>query len=504
MKNQIHWKKYLLLCSYLILCGIFFPLQAEKIPLTADPFLLSQLLLPEHRKHLLESESLYLNPNLRLGLSTRFRFEERLNNQFLNKNQDFMNVVGQTSQLWLVASPLNQLAIKLTIQDNRLWGGNPHPSGEIGNLALTAPNTEPARYYPEMRELFLFYQLNHWQIILGRQVFLYGDGRLVGGRNWLHGGNSFDALRLHHTNNKNFFDLFVTYLSEDHNLPNQLFSTSALKPQDDKDALFFGNYNSYYWLDHTFDFYFFGLTRRHQLNVPNMSTNEVVFDRLFTVGYRLAYRSAPLNGIDYTTEFTFQFGKTGQREILGYDINLNPVFGQEQVYEAFQVVVLAGYTFPVKIRFGLQALYSSGDPNNYDKKATRFNPLFGNRHGLYPLWNLYAGEADLASTRNMFLFSMPLIWFTKVGNFYITWHHFYKAESQDDWYLASGIPSGLTREGKLVYRELDTSWHYYTGSFLSFSFGYTVIHAGEAIKNYRKDSFSPLGHFFYLMTTVSI
>ena len=522
-------RKFLLFLSLLISSGTLF--SQDKLSLPADPFYRSQLLLPRQSKDLQESTLLQINESAKLGFASRIRFEQKENAKFSKTLDGSSSFTGQTSQVWFAAAPTENLALKITIQDSRLWGGSRLPSGDTGAYGLStsvssAPNAAQGdKNFTDIREAFLVLSHQNFHAILGRQILAFGDQRLFGGRNWLNGGNSFDAARFSYKSSFWNSDLFIATLTENSNGPNSLnsFSVSDTSRQD-SDTYTGGWHNVLVFSDLVIEGYWFALFRNRipvirdsNGNVVANVTNGRVKDHKHTFGSRITNRvktGKPDGKFDYTFEGAIQIGDSGEDTYLG-NSGSGPLWGERKTYFSGMFVAQTGYQILDSLHLGAQWIYASGDNDRSDAKNRTFDPMFGNRHSLFPYWNIYQGEMDAASTRNLMGYSFNVLWeMVENWQMVVTIQDIHKAAANDAWYGANGSSNQLTGEnwsssggnstGEHNYTEMDMVLLAYPIKYCSFSLGVSVIYAGSAVESLRKSDFAPWGEFAYFTVNASI
>lgn len=180
-----------------------------------------------------------------------------------------------------------------------------------------------------------------WRLILGRQVFSYGEEVLVGASDWENPGTSFDGVRFRFEWQKSFLDLFTTKLWDSNATAGGL-----------RDKSFHGSY--FVWApsgqSYSFEPYLFWLDDSRSATHQFFSSG--VFLRL------------NLNEIELRVEGTGQWGdRTGQQAWFS---------------------LLAPLLFQHRIRLGVDGFWSS----------PQFHPLFPSNHK-------WLGWADVLARRNL-------------------------------------------------------------------------------------------------------
>jgi hypothetical protein len=480
----------------------------QKLP---GVFLQSQLLNPDDRRHL-ETGGFWIQDQLRMGIAVRPRFESRQNKDFNSTTSDYTNFTTNVTQLWFVADPSEYFSLKVSVQDARLWGGSQTPDA-VGQdpsrfgLAnnVVSPSVDPsgktiARNIgnrTDIREAFVLLKktgIEGLQFQMGRQVLVYGDQRIFGGRNWLANGNSMDGVRMFWENKNYKFHFFGMSLSEESDSANGVSSLAGRKNYNGvDDAYLTGTYNTFRLSDNfLFDIYLTGVHQKwikntnslgsayassvttgkpidsidYVLTNPDSSKDRLrQRDDLYTAGFRITNRvennlPVGVDGLDWTFETAIQRGDTGKRvetftqttfnDVTNHLYNpyYNPGQGNKGIrlqesqvqYHSYFAVAQVGYTFPQQIRLGFQYQIASGDPNRTDSKEATFQPLFSLRHGTFPYWNSVNGMAEMSGIRNLSSYSMNLSINTEtMGRYMLAFYDVSKAEVKDGWYAPSGL-----------------------------------------------------------------
>lgn len=265
---------------------------------------------------------------------------------------------------------------------------------------------------------------------VGRQLFNYGEQRLVGSFEWNNLGRTFDAARLRFQGKTFWGEAFAASVVVNRN-PVMNYSDFADMDGLGRGQVFSGVYFSTIAVPaHTVDLYVFVLNQAHgstsnvgvlaeappagsQGGDPNGRSDFV------TLGTRFKNDPAKVGGWEYDGEFAFQAGR-----LAGLDLT------------AFATHIGAGYNFlsvPWRPRIYLQYNFASGDGNLNDGRSTTFQNLFPTNHFLY-------GYMDLWSWQNMHnpsvSFSVQPLKDLTVG---ADFHLFWLATTQDAWYRANGL-----------------------------------------------------------------
>ncbi|MCC5813210.1 MAG: alginate export family protein [Leptospira sp.] len=272
-------------------------------------------------------------------------------------------------------------------------------------------------------------------------------------------------------------------------------------------------------------------------------------DILNTYGIRITNKTQPgrtsKQEFDYSVEYVIQSGTTGANikpswdllntQVEGFDPltgkNYRTNYYKEKVrYDTYAYAIDAGYKFDM-IRFGVGYDVGSGDPNRKDGSVATFQNLFHTNH-------IWYGLADQVSWVNMVSKSVNLTFYTKSkGTFRMDYYIVDKHKRQDGWYEVSGaLRSGISTEsisnnkydsssllsdkgsennrpvsmlGNNLFREIDFLYSIEYKS-INWVFGYSLIFAGDSIKNqvddstksstaYLRKNFSGTAEFGYIM-----
>lgn len=509
---------------------------------------------PSLSKHSATSSQFWLNDVLRFGLYLRPRQENRYNLDFNASDKAYVDRTLQTSSLYFLFDPSPYVQAKVTLQDARVWGGeSPASTGDLranffNNTAdLYSRNQTNAVSLNQTGVREAFVVLNklpfYSKMQIGRQIWAYGDQRLIGGGNWTVNGLSFDGVRLmfEFEQIKLHFLMARPYWTQSG--PNGVVSANDPKlnsAANGTDTTLVGTYNSFTipdWV--TLDLYSIGIVRKWKRNPTNpitglpatspddpLATNRSRQNQnLVTTGFRLTNRTKgnflPAGKAwDFTWESAFQSGTSGRRIQDPYLKEYLPnewdnIRTERETYTGQMHVFQTGYTFFKKLRLGGQLLYASGDKNRADGSLSTFQTLANPRFGVIPYFNQVAGISENINAQNLYSKSVSLTYTTDAfGQFQITYFQNDKAEKQDAWYAISGAPNssasigernpypvssdkGSTENfsnnsysspyalGKRIYTEVDLTWHGQINDFVSLWLGVGYLQAGDAVRNYR-------------------
>ncbi|MCB1146720.1 MAG: alginate export family protein, partial [Leptospiraceae bacterium] len=373
--------------------------------------------------------------------------------------------VGQKLQIAFTKETESGMIFKATLQDARIWGGQTNSS-----IAL---DTGAEQASTDVREAYLLIPdagIESFDVKLGRQIFNYGDQRLLGSLDWTNIGRSFDAAWFSHTvENTNILDGWISVISEG----NAKDIVNASQNQNKGDLVFYGVYDQLSLGQKTgLDLYYLG-----KLSVDNNS------QKIHTGGLRFWHR--PETGLDFTLETAAQTGKLN-------GLNLQSYAGTVQTGFSF----VAG----MKMRLGVETNYASGDESNTDNKAQTFQNLFHTNH-------IHYGQADLISWQNMMGANLSYkIWILKNLTVTTTGHSYWRAQTSDSWYFVAGgtatsdayITSAAgNRSGKRhLFYEGDLTISYKHSANLNFQAGLSYIARGDAALDAGKSTDASFFYFF--------
>jgi len=538
-------------------------------------FMKAMFLDPEHAKEFKNNKKLWINDIFRFGIMIRPRLEARSNLDFNSNTDDYQNRALQASQLYFILDPNPYLSMKVTIQDARVWGGSaPASSGDRkyffsnsgSEFNPTQRNPETVPNSTDVREAFFILKYPNFPVkaIIGRQIFSFGDQRMIGGANWNTNGHSFDGMRIAYESKSFDSHFFGAKMTASANGPNGVVTANGRQNGSIDDSYLAGNYNTIKFSDFLIDLYAFGILKKWIPKSPGYPGEVVVdqdvfsFDRsrqndqVITAGTRITNRTAgnflPSDkSWDWTIESAFQTGFSGQRLYASWDQVRDPITGKSNYSERNKYtgqlhVVQTGYTFEEKTRIGVQYSYSSGDPNRQDGSVSTFQLLPNPRFAIFPYFDSVAGLSENIGLKNLKSYNLNISYKTdEWGYFILSGFIHRKAVKQDSWYGISGDPktgavgscnvntsaASTTTEncngnaygnntflGSGIYNEIDFAWVYHWREGVSLWLGAGYLQAGDAIRNVRTDinnpnpsnryTFKPDAYMSYFMLNVAI
>lgn len=440
------------------------------------------------------SNKLWINDWIKLGFYLRPRYESRNNLNFDKSNHAYTDRIMQTSALYFLIDPNPYVTFKITIQDTRVWGGaSPANVGDIrsGFFSNTPtlssdpsipgkPNNSIAPNSTSIREAFVMIQKLPLEakMQVGRQIWAYGDQRMIGGGNWTINGLSYDGARImfDYEHFSSHFFAARPYWTQSgvngvlsSNDPKVNSTSGNTNPSaSQSDTTLFGTYNTFKILNEiVLDVYNIDVVKKWIPQTTPASTVDDVLainrkrqnDQLYTTGFRLTNRTNKNNlregkAWDWTVESAWQNGYNGQRihkRFLGYDlpgtvegVNLADMRTERIKYSGHFHVVQSGYTFLEKLRLGLQYMYASGDNNRADGSFSTFQTLVNPRFGVIPYWNNVAGLSENIDMKNLSSWNTNLTYKSnKWGMFQIAYIINDKVQKNDAWYAINGSANSI-------------------------------------------------------------
>ncbi|MDX1959982.1 MAG: alginate export family protein [Leptospiraceae bacterium] len=515
-------------------------------------FVRSMLITPEQIGTTRKSDLFWLD-NLKLGFHIRPRFESKQNFDFNKTTDDYTNYTAQTTQIWFLIDPSPYFAVKVAVQDSRLWGGSSNSqTGGDSRYGLTTSagrdNTSTpvqTKNNTDIREAFILLKKSDIlpvSIQIGRQVFAYGDLRILGPLNWLPNGYSFDGMRIMYDSKYLSSHALGVILSEQHDAPGGTISANGRRRGSIDDAYMTGTYNTIKPFEYFhIDVYAFGIHKKWIPNVNPVSSEDRSRqrDNLLTTGFRITNRidgnKLPKGkSWDWTIESAFQSGLNGERIGANWDpikqsYNGRQIYTERVRYDAKFLSLETGYAVLQNLRLGVGYLYGSGDTNRSDSTVGTWSPLFPQVAGSFPYWNVMNGQSLLFGFQNSKSYSFRINYKTeKAGTFIFTYYDVLKAKNQDAWYNVAGaaVSDGSSENfsndrfgvrinpGRRLGFQYDITWIWNFSDYISIWAGASIVHAGDAIRNQRDNpnnsdplkryTFDPNAKYFFLMVTASL
>lgn len=475
------------------------------------------------------NRQLWIGDIMRIGLYGRMRGEFRDNLNFSAANPEKIARFSEQSQIFFFVNPTKNAEVKVTLQDARVWGGDggTRVGDDRAPYFSNADNLNASRNNLDLREAYIHFRnvgLNGVGIQAGRQVLLYGDGRMIGSANWTFGGLSFDGVLLRYDG-----DLISSHLfgvkgtsSATNNMPNGGASNTSAAQGDSYLA---GWYNTFRPGFAVLDLYAIGMFRNSGTDTacvtgvagcvnPDivMTTTNMQRSNLYTFGGRFTNR-ADNNKLpagqkwDYTLEAAFQVGRASDLSFTDTAGNTRTV---ARNYTGQLYFAQTGYKILDDLRFGAQAYYSPGTENRTGASLNTFQTLPGPRFGGFPYLNNFNGISENMGMKNIFTPSVSLLYESKKwGDFVVSYFYEMKATAQDAWYGINGVANSGTAAanssgristesasnaagaslGNGLYQEIDLVWMQRFSNYFSIWIGAGYLHAGNAVSLARGSDF---------------
>ncbi|HLD69293.1 MAG TPA: alginate export family protein [Candidatus Omnitrophota bacterium] len=416
----------------------------------------------------------HLPSYLKADIEYRYRLEYKNNFDF-DKGKDDTDAYNLfRTRVNLNYSPLKPISFFIQTQDAR-----------VSNLSAGAKSL--MENFWDIRQLYARYEnavlldvagLNKLYFQAGRQEFLYGAQRLIGGFDWSNVAQTFDG-------GKAGFHFAPFHLQLD------IFAgdKAAIKSPREADDLFDGSSKdrvyAYYATARAFhetliENYFIHRTTWENISFGPNGSGEVDH---YTFGGRLKNK-LPHN-FDYEIETAGQWG------------NFN-----DQAVRALMAVGILGYTFDHKWqpRLAFEFDYGSGDSNPNDKKMTTFDNLYPANHPFY-------GYMDLMSLQNINDYRTTMsVKPNKKLKLQSDLHLLYLDTPKDSLYSAARTVTRTSVAGSSdvnahVGNEVDLTADYKFNNNINFGVGYSHLFAGGYLKDTGANNDAD---FFYFQTIISL
>lgn len=300
----------------------------------------------------------------------------------------------------------------------------------------------------------------------GRQEMSFGSQRLVAVRDGPNNRQSFDAAKIIYEQKQFKADVFYSQyvVSRD-----GIFDDKSLQAKK-----FWGSYLVFENIPFikNIDVYYLGYERN-----PATFDDGTQDEKRHTTGSRIWGKSG---GFRYDTEFVYQFGKFGEKDISAWTASLNTGYR------------FSGIKFHPEI--GLKGEFISGDKSYGDNKLQTFNPLFPR--------GAYFGLAALIGPSNLIDLHPSLsLELTKNLDWTIDYDVFWRYSIHDGIYApnVSLMYSGATSTSKNIGQQLSTDLVWNMNDFIYLRGEVTWFKSGK----YLKDS-GPGKDILFAGTTVQL
>ncbi len=420
---------------------------------------------------------------------------------FRTQEEAQKDYIAQKTQLSMDKKFSDEIDMKIVLQDARVWGGQP---GSRTGLNTANDNTDEKT---DVRAAWVEFKnlIGPVGVRAGRQVFKYGDERLLGSAEFTNTGRSFDGFALKFDSDVFHSHVLTAVLAEKDSDANGnnvrtgsqnssgytfrcdpstfVCTITAATARELNDMYFAAWYNTWKPSEHfLMDFYYMGVFKtwiQSSTPIQGSPADAVITtqdrtrqrDLLHTGGIRLTNRTTKdkksVTFFDWTLEGAQQWGVTGltvdatwdplAQSVQKADIQGRPltsggspvrerIYKEKQVYKSFAAAADAGITIAEVVRIGGEYDVASGDKNRTDAVSSTFQNLFPSNHPFY-------GEADQVSWQNMIARSGNITFnLGRFGKLRAAYWEVDKHRLEDAWYDVGGnrradaLGSGLTTE----------------------------------------------------------
>lgn len=340
------------------------------------------------------------------------------------------------TRLGLAARVSPGVRVFAQIQDSRTMGSEPSPTADTRNVDLH-------QAFADLDSL----GCPGLALRVGRFEMSYGDQRVVGVADWGNVGRSFDGARLRWTRGALITDAVASWIAERGNSGQDRFFLGAHSGWKHES----GEVEGYLWMR---DF-------NGTYSVPLSATYAPqIEDRTF--GLRVRHASGPW---ELRGEAMHQ---TGERQWQLVRAN------------AADVRVSCEVERRRHVRLAVEATHASGDTQD---PATwrRFDPLFSTSHAVLG----YADQVAFSNVRAVQL-SLTSQWTPALG-FQLDAHRFWRTESEDGWFDASGAllrsaPTGAGAPPDALGSELDLTVRWKPRTGVSILGGASAFLVGDYVR----------------------
>jgi hypothetical protein len=390
------------------------------------------------------------------------------------------------------------LHAQLTLQDSRAWGTIP-PSASLTpgqGLSVFGP-------YEAFAEAHTSSARPNW-LRVGRQVVVWGDGRLLGNADWSPTPRSLDAIRAHMAFGSAWdVELLAVMLSSSRPLGAAFGDTSATLGGGS-----FGGSQLYaaqiaWTLDPLFKVQAFAFARvaRSGAGFADLTRSFALSTRegeTYTGALRIGGES---KGWRYALEGAYQIGNVANFGSGG--VNRTAYAAAAHVARTFDRVALTP-----TIRIG--GAYATGDDGNGDYK--QFDPLLPDVHAFHGAMDIFAWsniiEANARAT---------VVPWTDT-QFAVEYRYAQMAEAKGEWlsgYLGSIGRTSSNGSSELGH-EIDAFFTWYPWTALEIHTGYSAFIAGDGARTLlaaqargalqADGTYAPVGvaHYGYLQATLRV
>lgn len=350
----------------------------------------------------------------------------------------------------------SNLRAQVTIQDARLLGWLP---GASGTPAPGSGSFAPLEAWLDLRTDEFSPML---EARVGRQVVAWGDGRLLGARDWWQAGASLDAARvqLHFGDGLTDLEVLAALLAPPGN-PSPPQSSGVEPTAAGSGAQLYGLRSAwrFYRLLHV-EAVALARVARDPLP-PELARGDTVTADVRVFG---DYR-----GVTYSAEGAYQLGR-----VASYDFN--------RTVGAFAGAARVDWqtALPLELRLGMSGAYASGDASNgMGDRLERFDPILPDvhrHHGMMDLaaWsNLFEGAGSVGAKPHAKLDTS--VRYALMG----------LAQPNDRWTTSGMRTVGVAPDNtsRMLGHELDVRVAFEPTRGLSVDAGYGVLLTGQGARN---------------------
>lgn len=261
---------------------------------------------------------------------------------------DSRNYWAQRLRLTANAKATDDVSVKATLQDTRIWG-----SGLITQAGA----------FLSIHEGYLNVTNFLGQPITlraGRQELAYGDERLIGAFGWSNYGRAFDGFKFMYSTDAVNVDAFAMNITENTGVSTNSTTGATTLSGLDNDRKLYGVYATLKQL-----------IPNNSLDVYILDDNDLSTDiTRYTIGARL---KGSVAGLDYTVEVPWQTGTDGEAAPGGTEVDLT----------GWALAVKGSYAIPgapMGLKVGAEYDLATGDDPATATENEAFNQLFPTNH----------------------------------------------------------------------------------------------------------------------------
>ena len=349
-----------------------------------------------------------------------------------------------------------RVGAQLTLQDARVLGWLPGSSA-----ALTPSGSAAVQPYEAYLDLRSDAERPGIEARIGRQAVSWGEGRLLGSRDWSQAAASFDAVRVQAHFGEGLADLeaFAALLAPPGSVPPPLGVNGSQSVG--AGAQLFGVRNAWH-LAALMNLEASLLARIARGPLPM----ELTGGDTFTADLR-AY--GDYRGVSYSAEGAYQLGR-----VAGYGLNrsLGAFAGAARL--DWQTAL------PLDVRFGLSGAYASGDASGGNgSRLQRFDPILPDVHRHHGMMDLVAWSNLLDGAASVGV--RPLQRFDAQ----VRYAFLGLAQPGDRWTSSGMLPVGVAPDNtsRVLGHELDARIAFEATESVSFDAGYGLMVTGAGARN---------------------